>query len=99
MKIDLEKVCRPCQIEKQILMSHKMVQHLSTTRVLELLHMDLMGPMQVKSLGGKKEHMSKFDIQSDKSIFVGYSSNCRAYREFNRRTKTIMELINVVVDD
>ena len=25
-----------------------------TNRVLELLHMDLMGPMQIESLGGKK---------------------------------------------
>ena len=31
-----------------------MVQHLTTSRVLELLHMDLMGPMQVESLGGKR---------------------------------------------
>ena len=30
------------------------MQHPSTTRVLELLHMDLMGPMPVESLGGKR---------------------------------------------
>ena len=53
MEIDLEKVCGPCQIRKQIWMSHKMMQHPSTIRVLELLHMDLMGPMQVESLWGK----------------------------------------------
>ena len=54
MKIDLEKVCELCQIKKQIWMSHMMMQHPSTTRVLELLHMDLMGPMQVENLGGKR---------------------------------------------
>ena len=54
LKIIHEKVCGPCQIGKQIRKSHKMVQHSSTTRVLQLLHMDLMGPMQVESLGGKK---------------------------------------------
>ena len=43
MEIDLEKVCSPCQIMKQIRMSHKMMQHPSTIRVLELLHIDLMG--------------------------------------------------------
>ena len=48
MEFNLEKVCSPCQIKKQILMSHKMMQHSSTIRVLELLHMDLMGPMQVE---------------------------------------------------
>ena len=31
-----------------------MNQHLVTTRVLELLHMDLMGPMHVESIGGKR---------------------------------------------
>ena len=54
MEIDLEKVCSPYQIKKQIRMSHKMMQHPSTTRVLELLHMNLMGPMQVESLGWKR---------------------------------------------
>lgn len=27
---------------------------MTTSRVLELFHMDLIGPMQVKSLGGKR---------------------------------------------
>ena len=54
MEIDLEKVCNPYQIRKQIRTSHKMMQHPSTTRVLELLHMNLMGPMQVENLGGKR---------------------------------------------
>ena len=80
IKIDFEKVCGPCQIGKYIRMSHKMVQHPSTTRVLELLHMDLMGPMQIESLGGKMEHMSKFDVKSYDDIFMGYSPNSRAYR-------------------
>lgn len=31
-----------------------MLQTFGTTRCLELLHMDLMGPMEVESLGGKK---------------------------------------------
>ncbi|MCI71595.1 gag-pol polyprotein, partial [Trifolium medium] len=34
-------------------MTHPKLQHLVKSRVLELLHMDLMGPMQVESLGGK----------------------------------------------
>ena len=53
MEIDLEEGCNPCQIKKQIRMSHKMMQHSSTSKILELLHMDLMGPMQVECLGGK----------------------------------------------
>jgi hypothetical protein len=31
-----------------------MLPHQGTSRVLELLHMDLMGPVQVESLGGRR---------------------------------------------
>jgi hypothetical protein len=37
--------------------------------------------------------------KSDEGIFLGYSTNSRAYRVFNKRTETVMESINVVVDD
>jgi hypothetical protein len=53
-KIEEGKICGECQIGKQTKMSHKKVRHMVTTRNLELLHMDLMGPMQVESLGGKR---------------------------------------------
>jgi hypothetical protein len=32
-------------------------------------------------------------------IFLGYSTNSRAYRVFNKRTETMVESINVVIDD
>ncbi|XP_057444286.1 uncharacterized protein LOC130736472 [Lotus japonicus] len=54
LKIQEGKVCGECQIGKQVKMSHQKLQHLTTSKVLELLHMDLMGPMQVESLGGKR---------------------------------------------
>ena len=38
------------------------------------------------------------DPKSDAGIFLGYSTNSRAYRVFNSRTRTVMESINVVVD-
>lgn len=47
-------ICDPCQIGKQIRCSHKMVGALTTTRPLELLHLDFMGPTKSKSIGGKK---------------------------------------------
>lgn len=47
-------VCGPCQIGKQIRSSHKKVDASTTTRPLELLHMDLMGPTKSESIGGKK---------------------------------------------
>ncbi|CAJ2641400.1 unnamed protein product [Trifolium pratense] len=54
LQIQEGNICGECQIGKQTKVSHQKSQHLSTSRVLELLHMDLMGPIQVESLGGKK---------------------------------------------
>src|ERR1051325_9561052 len=54
LHIEEGRVCGECQVGKQTKTSHQKVQRLTTTKVLELLHMDLMGPMQVESLGGKK---------------------------------------------
>jgi len=45
------------------------------------------------------DHRRKMDPKSDEGIFLGYSTNSRAYRVFNSRTKAVMESINVVIDD
>ncbi|GAA0186984.1 transmembrane signal receptor [Lithospermum erythrorhizon] len=50
-----ERICGEYQIGKQTRVSHQQLQHVLTTRVLELLHMDLMGPIQVESIAGRKE--------------------------------------------
>lgn len=39
------------------------------------------------------------DPKSDEGIFLGYSTNNRAYRVFNSRTKVMMESIIVVFYD
>jgi hypothetical protein len=46
-----------------------------------------------------RENLGKFDTKSDEGIFLGYSTNNRAYHVFNKRTETVMESINVTVDD
>ena len=46
-----------------------------------------------------KEQLGKFDTGSDEGIFLGYSINSRSYRVNNLGTLTIMESINVVIDD
>ena len=45
------------------------------------------------------EHLGKFDAKSDTIVFLGYATNSKAYRVYNMRTRTIMESINVVIDD
>jgi hypothetical protein len=46
-----------------------------------------------------RENLGKFDPKSDEGIFLGYSSTSCAYRVFNKRTETVMESINVAIDD
>ena len=43
--------------------------------------------------------LGKFDAKSDEGIFLGYSTTSQAYRVFNKRTKTVMESINVKIYD
>ncbi|KAG7599440.1 Ribonuclease H-like superfamily [Arabidopsis suecica] len=47
-------VCSACNQGKQIRVQHKKVEGVQTTQVLDLIHMDLMGPMQTESIAGKR---------------------------------------------
>jgi predicted nucleotidyltransferase len=46
-----------------------------------------------------REYRRKMDPKSDEGIFLGYSTNSRAFRVFNKKTQVVMESINVVIDD
>ena len=46
-----------------------------------------------------REQLGKFDTKSDIGVFLGYSTNSKAYHVYNMRMKTIMESTNVVIDD
>jgi len=49
-----KRICDPCQLGKQTRAAHKKTSSILTSRNLELLHMDLMGPTRTASLGGRK---------------------------------------------
>ena len=49
-----KNVCGPCQLGKQAKSTHPKVNVVATSRPLELLHVDLMGPMRKESVGGKR---------------------------------------------
>jgi len=46
-----------------------------------------------------KDKLGKFDAKADDGIFLGYSSNSKAYRVFNKRTLTVEESIHVAFDE
>ena len=54
LKGEPKGMCRLCQLGKQVPTSHLESQLSSTSRVLELVHLDLMGPMEVESIVRKK---------------------------------------------
>ncbi|GAA0164151.1 hypothetical protein LIER_19856 [Lithospermum erythrorhizon] len=49
-----EKLRGDCQVGKQTQVSHQQFSQVTASRVLDLLHMDLMGLVQVERIGGKK---------------------------------------------
>lgn len=54
MKFERDKICDACQMGKQTKSSFKSKSHASSTRPLELLHMDLFRPTRTSNLGEKR---------------------------------------------
>jgi regulator of extracellular matrix RemA (YlzA/DUF370 family) len=46
-----------------------------------------------------EDNLGKFDPRSDEGIFLGYSSNKKAYKCYNLRLLNIVESANVKIDD
>lgn len=49
-------ICGDCQVCRLSHTSHKQVPHTVSSHILELIHLDLMGLMQLENLGGER-HM------------------------------------------
>ena len=45
-----------------------------------------------------RENVGNFDSRSNKGIFLGYSTS-KAYRVYNKRTRKVMETVDVVIDE
>ena len=45
------------------------------------------------------DQLGKFESKADEGIFMGYSTRSKAYRIYNKRTKTIVESVNVKFDE
>ncbi|GKB67333.1 retrovirus-related pol polyprotein from transposon TNT 1-94 [Tanacetum coccineum] len=69
LKFD-QHFCDACKIGKQAHASHKAKNVVSTTRCLELLHMDLFGPSVVRSYGGNRYTLVIVDDYSRTSPLV-----------------------------
>jgi len=61
LEITEGSICGEFQVGKQTQMSHPRLEHQGTSKVLELHHIDLMGPMQVGNISGKRYVMVVVD--------------------------------------
>ncbi|XP_070004811.1 uncharacterized protein [Nicotiana sylvestris] len=50
-------------------------------------------------LNNGNDPLGKFDAKSDEGIFLGYSSQSKAYKIYNKRTQCVEESVHVIFDE
>ncbi|GJR21249.1 retrovirus-related pol polyprotein from transposon TNT 1-94 [Tanacetum coccineum] len=113
LKFD-QHFCDAYKIGKQAHASHKAKNIVSTTRCLELLHMDLFGPSAVRSYGGNRYTLVIVDDYSrytetrflkdkteafDQFKIFSHSQNSKAYIILNKHTRKVEESLNVTFNE
>jgi transposase InsO family protein len=53
LKFESDFICAPCHHGKMITASHSLINTVVTEHPRQLLHMDIVGPSRVRSIGGK----------------------------------------------
>jgi len=76
------KVCDACAKGKQVRNSFKLKNYVSTTRPLEMLYMDLCGPMRVTSRGGKRYELVIVDDYSRFTWTLFLASKDETFEKF-----------------
>nr|GEY44017.1 hypothetical protein [Tanacetum cinerariifolium] len=143
LKFVKDHLCCSCELGKAKRKSFQTKTTPSSKRRLQLLHMDLCGPMRVESINERNmfllvqrglhaqvrtvqtdkgmeflnktlhayfaseginhqtdgENLDKMKEKGDACIFVGYSTQSRAYMVFNKRTRVLVETIHVNFDE
>jgi transposase InsO family protein len=87
---DKNKLCSACQAGKQVIIYHPLKTMLSTSKPLELLHMDLFGPILYKSIGGNLYCLVIIDDYSRYTwtLFLGdKSETLEIFKTFTRRAQ------------
>ncbi|GKA56392.1 retrovirus-related pol polyprotein from transposon TNT 1-94 [Tanacetum coccineum] len=81
--------CDACKIGKQAHASHKAKNIVSTTRCLELLHMDLFGPSAIRSYGGNRYTLVIVDDYSRFTWTRFLANKTEAFEKFEIFSKMI----------
>ncbi|GJU53361.1 retrovirus-related pol polyprotein from transposon TNT 1-94 [Tanacetum coccineum] len=105
LKFD-QHFCDACKIRKQAYASHKAKNIVSTTRCLELLHMDLFSPSAVRSYGGNRYTLVIVDDYSREFCNAnGITHNFSAPRTpqsnsvVERKNQTLQEMSKTMLNE
>ncbi|GJS56979.1 retrovirus-related pol polyprotein from transposon TNT 1-94 [Tanacetum coccineum] len=88
LKFD-QHFCDACKMGKQAHASHKAKNIVSTTRCLELLHMDLFGPSAVQSYGGNRYTLVIVDDYSRYTWTRFFKDKTEAFDQFEILSRKI----------
>ncbi len=89
LKYTKDQQCRACIEGKQVKSNFKPKSHVSTTKPLELLHIDLFGPTKTLSLGGKKYGLVIVDDFSRYTLVFFFAHKDESFDYF----KTFLERV------
>ena len=70
------RICSACQAGKQVGAPHPSKNVLTTTRPLELLHMDIFGPVAYVSIGGSKYSFVIMEMMKRGGTYRVKKANC-----------------------
>nr|GEU71412.1 retrovirus-related Pol polyprotein from transposon TNT 1-94 [Tanacetum cinerariifolium] len=96
LKFD-QHFCDACKIRKQAHASHKANNIVSTTRCLELLHMDLLGPSALQSYGGNRYTLFIVDNYSRYTWTRFLKDKTEAFDQFEIFSKKIQKQIGCTI--
>jgi len=89
LKFERDKLCEACQKGKQTKNTFKPLNVISTSRPLELLHMDLFGPSRTMSLGGNYYGLVIVDDYSRFTWTFFIATKDETYHAFKKFVKFI----------
>ncbi|GJU88541.1 retrovirus-related pol polyprotein from transposon TNT 1-94 [Tanacetum coccineum] len=96
LKFD-QHFCDACKIGKQAHVSHKGKIVVSTTRCLELLHIDLFGPSTVRSYGGNRYTLVIVDDYSRYTWTRFLKNKTKAFDQFEIFSKKIQNQLGCTI--
>ncbi|GJX17024.1 retrovirus-related pol polyprotein from transposon TNT 1-94 [Tanacetum coccineum] len=96
LKFD-QHFCDACKIGKQAHASHKAKNIVSTTRCLELLHMDLFGPFAIRSYGGNHYTLVIVDDYSRYTWTRFLKDKTEAFNHFKIFSKKIQNQLGYTI--